>query len=118
MPPKKKNKNPLLLQNKEFLVFLNGLSPEKRKKILVHLKKKQINTISEIFSNFLKRKLTLNKKIIKRASRYKKELRRIALKKTPLGEKIKVLSSQRGGNLLGVLLPTAVSLISSLFSRK
>ena len=70
-------------------MFLNGLSPEKRKKILVHLKKKQINTISEIFSNFLKRKLTLNKKIIKRASRYKKELRRIALKKHPWEKRLK-----------------------------
>ena len=114
---KKKNKKPLLLQNKEFIIFLNGLPAEKRKKIIDHLQRKQINSISEICSNFLKKRLTLSKDTIKKASKYKKELRKIALKATPIKKKIKILASNRGGGLLSILLPAAVSLISSLIAK-
>ena len=114
---KKKSKGPLLLRNKEFIIFLNSLPAEKRKKIIDHLQRKQINCISEICSNFLKKRLTLNKNTIKKASKYKKELRKIALKATPLKRKIKVLTSNRGAGLLGLLLPAAVSLISSLITK-
>lgn len=115
--PKKLFRKPLLLRNKEFIIFLNSLPAEKRKRIIDHLQRKQINSISEICSNFLKKRLTTNKNIIKKASKYKKELRKIALKATPLKTKIKVLTSNRGAGLLGLLLPAAVSIISSLIGK-
>ena len=110
-------KKPLLLRHKEFIIFLNSLPVEKRKRIIDHLQKTQINSIAEICSNFLKKRLTLNKNIIKKASKYKKELRKIALKATPLKAKVKVLTSNRGAGLLGLLLPAAVSLITSLIAK-
>ena len=110
-------KVPLLLSNKEFLIFLNSLPLDKKKKVLSTLSKKHVDSISEIFINFLNHHLPIADKIIKRLAKFKKEARLLALKKTPVKKKINILKSNRGGALLSALLPVAVTLISSLLRK-
>ena len=110
-------KLPLLLRNKEFIIFLNSLPFIKKKKILATLSKKHLDSISEIFANFLKKHLPIAGKAVKRLAKFKKEARQIALKKTSHKKKINILKSSKGGFLLSVLLPAAVTLISSLLRQ-
>lgn len=108
------NKKPLILIHKDLILLLTNLPPKKRSQFINLLQKKQINCLSEIFSNFLKSNLTDNKKIIKKARPFRNLIKRIALKKTPLKSKISILASQRGGSILGILLPIAATIISNL----
>jgi len=110
-------KTPLISINRNLITFLVKLSKQKRAKFIALLKKAQINTISEIFANFLKKRLTSDKKVIKKVSPYKAEIKKVAYKKTPLKEKLKVLVSNRGGNILALLLPLAVQLLTNIFNK-
>lgn len=111
-------KTSLLEKNKEFILFLNKLSKKERSKILQNLGSPYINTISEIFSNFLLQNLTQNHSVIKKVKQYKNEVRAISKKKAALHLKKKILTGRKGGAILSVLLPLAASLITSLISRK
>ena len=108
----------LLEQNKEFIIFLNKLSKSERNRLLGVLGTKYINTISEIFHNFLKQNLTSDTSVIKRVKPYKNEIRAISRKRLPIYKKRVLLQSKKGGSILSVLLPIASSLITSLFSRR
>ena len=107
-------KKSLLEKNKDFILFLNKLSPNERVKILQNLGSPYINTISEIFSNFLLQNLTQDHRVIKKAQRFKKEVRTVSKKKAPLHLRKQILKSKKGGAILSVLLPLAASLITSL----
>lgn len=106
----------LLAKNKEFILFLTHLPPCERSKILSVVGGQQINTISEIFKNFLVKNLTQNASDVSKLSRYRREVREVARKRTPITEKRKILRSRRGGAILSVLLPLAASLISSIIA--
>lgn len=110
-------KTSLLEKNKDFILFLNKLSKKERSKILQNLGSPYINTISEIFSNFLLQNLTQDHSVIKKLKNYKKEVRAISKKKSPLHLKKKLLKSKKGGAILSFLLPLAATLISSLIRR-
>lgn len=110
-------KKPLIETHKELILFLNKLSPQKRTKFISILKKNDIDCIAEVFTNFLKRNLTQDTDIIKKVRKYHKDIRSVARKRTPLKHKLKILTSQRGGFVLSVLLPLAASIITSLVSR-
>ena len=107
-------KRSLLEKNKDFILFLNKLSPNERTKILQNLGSSYINTISEIFSNFLLQNLTQDQGVIKKTKQYKKEVRVVSKKKAPLYLKKQILKTKKGGAILSVLLPLAASLITSL----
>ena len=110
-------KKPLIELHKNLLLFLNSLTPKQRKKFVLLLKKNQIDSIAEIFSNFLKSNLTQDKKIIHKLKQYRGDIQTVARKRTPLHHKIKVLNSKRGGFILSALLPLAASLITSLIPK-
>ena len=100
----------------DFIQFLNKLSPEKRTKLIHSLSSCHINTLSEIFKNFLLKNITTNPKIIKRLKPYKKEVGEVAKRKTPIYKKRKILKSIKGGAILSILLPVATAILSTLFS--
>lgn len=108
---------PYIIQNKEFLNFFTNLSPNKKKKFIPILSKDQLNTISEICKNFLKRNLTEDPNIVKKVKRCQKEIKTVALKTVPLYRKKKILQSRKGGAILSVLLPLAASVITSLLTK-
>lgn len=105
----------LLSTHKDFILFFHSLSPRKRSKLISLLKRQHLDCLSEIFTNFLKNNLTQDKEIVKKVRKYKNDIRTISLKRTPKKEKVRILSSQRGGAILGALLPLAISAIGSLF---
>ena len=109
---------PYILKYKEFLKYFSKLPQNRRKRVIPTLNKGQINVISEICQNFLKENLTSCPKIIKKLKPSKKQIKAIALKKTPLYKKKQILQSRSGGGILSVLLPIASSLIGSLIGRR
>lgn len=110
-------KVPLILQHKDLIFLLTHISPKLRKEVLQTLKKREIDCISEIFSNFLKKRLTIKTKIINKLKSFKNDIRIVALKKTPIFKKKAILLSKRGGSILSLLLPLAASVLTSLISR-
>lgn len=108
----------LLEKNKEFIIFLNRLQSCDRRKILSHLGGEYINTIAEIFQNFLQQNLTRDPSIIKKVKSHSKQVKLVTLKSLPIYQKKKILQSKQGGALLSLLLPLATSLITGLINRK
>ena len=108
----------LLEKNKEFILFLNGLSSSERRNILSHLGGEYINTIAEIFHNFLRQNLTKDPSIIKKVKSYRDHIKKVSFKTVPLHQKKRILQSKQGGAILSVLLPLAASLITSLISTR
>ena len=109
---------PYIVKNNEFLRYFSKLPSKKQKHLIPTLNTNQLNTISEICKNFLNKNLTTCPKIIKKVKPAQKEIKNIALKKTPLYKKKKILQSRSGGAILSVLLPLAATLITSLIARK
>ena len=109
--------NPLAVQHKDLLVLLSNATPAKRKRLISILKRPHIEAISEVFTNFLKRHLTKDAKLLQKLKKYKEDIRTVARKKTPLKVKKYILSTQKGGAILSFLLPLAASVISSLLSK-
>lgn len=110
-------KEPLILRHKDLIFLLSHLSPQLRKDLIKSLKKSEIECISEIFSNFLKKRLTDKSNIINKLKKFKKDIRAVALKKTPLFKKKAILLSQRGGGILMTLLPLVTSVITGLLQK-
>lgn len=110
-------KEPLILQHKDLIFLLSHLSPKLRKDLIKSLKRSEIECISEIFSNFLKKRLTDKPNIISKLKKIKKDIRTVALKKTPLFKKKAILLSQRGGSILMALLPLVTSVITGLLQK-
>ena len=108
--------NSEIFKEKDFLKYFFSLSPSRRKQLITKLGRSQLNSLSEIFSNVLRGNLTRgnNKGLIKTLYPFKKSIRQLALKKTSLKEKRRILASKRGGSILGILLPVLSSLVSNL----
>ncbi len=109
-------KQPLIHEYRDLIILLAKLSPLLRNKIIRDLKRKELDSISEIFSNFLKKKLTTDLDIVNQLRKYHRDIYEVALKKTTLSRKKKLLLTKRGGSILTILLPLAASLITKLVS--
>ena len=109
---------PYLIKNQEFISYFNKLSPKRKRKLIPILNKDQINTISEICKNFLKRNLTQDRAIVNKLKSARGDINAVSLKSCPLYKKKKILQSRKGGAILSVLLPLAASVITSLLSSR
>ena len=109
---------PYIVKHRDFLKFFRNLTPKSKLQIIPNLNKDQVNSISEICKNFLKRNITQDPKVIKKLKSSRKEIKTLALKTTPLYKKKKILQTRQGGAILSVLLPLAASFITSLFMKK
>ena len=79
-----------------FLKLLITLPSCKRKKVITHCNRGQIDALCEIVMNFLNQNLTKNRDIIRSLKPFRKILHQLILKKTPLKNKKKILVSKRG----------------------
>ena len=107
-------KKSLVSKNREFIFFLSHSPPRERCKVIGAVEGERINTISEIFQNFLKKNITEKKDVIQKLKRYRKEVKKVSSRKTPIYMKKKILQSRKGGAILSVLLPLAAGLISTI----
>ena len=94
------------------LKVLVDATPKLKKAIIKHAPTDLVTAISEIVLNLIKGVIKLTAHQKKRLSRYKKELFALAKKKVPLGKKRKILV-QKGGGVVSILVPLALSLLSS-----
>ena len=94
------------------LKVLVDATPKLKKAIIKHAPTDLVKAISEIVLNLIKGVIKLTAHQKKRLSRYKKELLALAKKKVPLGKKRKILV-QKGGGVVSILVPLALSLLSS-----
>ena len=94
------------------LKVLVDATPKLKKAIIKHEPTDLVTAISEIVLNLIKGVIKLTAHQKKRLSRYKKELLALAKKKVSLGKKRKILV-QKGGGVVSILVPLALSLLSS-----
>ena len=109
---------PYIIKNNEFLKYFSKLPQKNKIHLIPTLNRDQLNTISEICKNLKKKNLTTCTKIIRKVKPSQMEIKAIALKKTPLYKKKKILQSRSGGAILSLLLPLAASLIGSLITKR
>nr|DAC81362.1 TPA_asm: gasderminX [Nephila orb-weaver spider adintovirus] len=103
--------------SEQTLELLKLISKTKHpKSILKKCSKKEIKTLCECVLNVLCGNISLTKIKKNRLSPYKESLRKLSNKKTPLYEKKKILI-QKGEGFLNILLPAAISVISSLIQN-
>ena len=95
------------------LKVLVDATPKLKKAIIKHGPRELVIAISEIVLNLIKGVIKLTAQQKKRLSRYKKELLALARKKVSLGKKRKILVQKGGSAAVSILLPLALSLLSS-----
>lgn len=102
-----------LKKNFEKLRLINESSPKMRKRILSNCKPDLLCCLCECAMNVLKGNVPLKKSQKSKLSRFRHMLRKLALKKT--GVKIKKRIVQTGG-FLGALLTPVLSFLGTLLS--
>jgi hypothetical protein len=96
------------------LVKLKRLGVNGRKKFFKTCSNDCINKISECAKNLLNENLLIKPSHLKKLSRHKHTLRALALKKTGLSKRRRLI--QKGG-FLGALLPAVIPIIASLVGK-
>ena len=91
---------------------IKALTPSQRSEFIKDLSEKQIKTLCEIFKNISSRKLKCDKLTENRLIKYKSDIKNLT--NTRSYNKKTILRSIRGGFLLNLLLPIAVSFLSKL----
>ena len=110
---KKSGKN---AYNRRYFLNLIGNANTNRRKFLIDIADKgEINAICECADNLLKGNITISNAQKKKLSKYKKYMRFIAQKRTSI-KKRKTALKQHGG-FLPMLIPAALSVLSSLIGR-
>ena len=105
-----------LRKNHEFLKLLAKYTPAQRKTILKVADDALVQeTICECVLNVLQETVPLSKLVKRKLLTHKKTLVALALKRTPLNKKKKILV-QHGGNFLSVLLPPVLRVLSSILA--
>lgn len=109
------------LKEREYISLLAKTPNKKQRSALIDLASPtQLESILEIVQNILNSNIPLNTKNKRNLSKYKKELRQLC-KKNLSTKKKKSILKQKGG-ILNLLLPLAVSALSSIipaiFKRK
>lgn len=87
-----------------------------KRKFLKNCASKNIKSICECVLNLLKGNIPINKKQKNKLAPFKRSLRKLANKKTPLYRKRAVLV-QRGGGFLGFLIPAAITALTALINN-
>ena len=112
-----KNKS-ISLQNCNFIKFLINQSESEIRSIVKNLPLPLINILSEITLNCLSGNITKNKNKIKILKPYSSVMKAIANRKNSYKHRKSLLSSKKGAGFLSILLPLAISAISSLTTSK
>lgn len=111
----KDKKKPRIYEHQDLISLLLKLrTKEKRAKLIGLLNREQINTICEIFFNFLSQNLTTDNKVLNKLRKFKSLIRKVGAKSTGIKIKRALLGSKKGGGVLSILLPIAASFIGSL----
>ena len=104
------------LKKRDFLTLLAQSKTPKRRALLAEwANKSEIDSLSEIVYNTLRGNIKLNKRLFKKLKRCKNHLRELANKKNSITKKRKII--KQNGGFLSVLIPTALSLLTSVVPK-
>ena len=113
---KKISRKSLCEKNLQFLSYIHSLPVKKRNRIIkLTATQNEINSIVEIFINFLNNNLNCGKKFIQSMKKYSNYFDKIIKKSQSIKKKIYMLSSKKGGFLLQSLLALAVPFFKKIF---
>ena len=113
----KKNKKSLCKKNIIFLSYIHSLPIKKRNKIIkLTASSSEINSVIEIFLNFLNNGLNCNFFFIKSVKKYSNYFNRLIKKSLSIRKKRDLLTSKTGGFLLQGLLAFALPVLKEFFS--
>ena len=118
---KRKNavkKTPLARYYCNFILFLKTKDKKKIKSIVKNLPKEVINALSEVILNGYCGNIPLNDRDIQKLKPFRKLMEILSNKNVKNEERKKLMSSNKGGSLLSVLIPLASSVITGLLTRK
>ena len=101
-----------------FILFLKTKDKKKIKSIVKNLPKEVINALSEVILNGYCGNIPLNERDIQKLKPYRKLMEILSNKNVKIDERKKLMSSNKGGSLLSILIPLASSVITNLLSRK
>ena len=104
--------NTCLKEKLKLFKKIKALTPSQRSKFIKDLTEKEVKSLCEIFKNIASRKLKCDKLIKSKLINYKSDIKNLA-NKTAHNKK-QILRSIRGGFLLNLLLPIAVSFLTKL----
>lgn len=96
--------------------LLKSLCECPRKQLLKKLTNEKLKIVCECALNLLRGNIPVTKSQKAKLQKHKAALRKLASKKLPLFKKKRVLL-QKGSGFLGILLPTALSLLSSIIGK-
>ena len=103
-------------KEKEYLTLLSKTGSKKKRNVLLDLAdKEQIGSICEIILNLLTGNLPVGEKEKRKLNKHKSTLRELSKKKLSLKKRKQILK-QKGG-FLSVLLPLAVSALTSVIPQ-
>ena len=89
----------LLRQNRRFLdSILREANAKRRQVMLDHANKKQINALSEMILNLLKKRIPIEPGTYRKLKRHKNVLRTLANRQTSLKRRREQLKEQKGGS--------------------
>lgn len=105
----------LTKEQRRQLQLIDICPPNQRKSLLKKIPKSGIHAISNCCHNLLNNKtFKISKSQINSLLKYKKTIRELASKKTPLFKKRKLIV-QKGG-FLNILIPAAISTLSAIIN--
>ena len=114
---KKKQKSSLCKSNINFLTYMHSLPIKKRNKIIkLTATPNEINSIIEIFINFISNGINCKKKFIQSVKKYSNYFHKLIKKSHSIKVKRGLLTSKTGGFLLQGLLAIALPVLKQLFS--
>ena len=113
----KNKKNSLCRNNINFLSYIHSLPIKKRNKIIkLTATPNEINSIIEIFINFIDNGINCKKKFVQSVKKYSTYFHKLIKKSRPVKQKRGLLTSKTGGFLLQGLLAIALPVLKQLFS--
>ncbi len=115
---KKKHAASRVYKRKNFLSLLceHRNNTIKRNKLIDLASNDEVKAVCEVISNILNGNIKLASSNIKKLQKYKRILRLLADRKTSAKDRKKTL--KQTGGFLSVILPAALSLLTSIFSRR
>jgi hypothetical protein len=97
-----------------FFQKLLGLTKTERSRYIKNITKRELNALCELIKNFLKSNLSASARLIKKLRPHSKDFFTVADRSVPSTRKIKILTTSRGGYILGLLLPLALKVFSKI----
>ena len=115
---KKREKVNLCKKNIVFLKYLNSLNKKQKNKYIKKIStKNELNTIIELFINFLNNNIKCKRQFLISIKKYKNHFYKIIKKSNSLHKKKKLLSGKVGGFLLQSILALAIPFLTKMFMK-